>query len=98
MDLSNLWQELIKLGPVFALMGVVIYVLYQRNKNLEEKADRLQEDKLSLTKQNLETLAVSNRHMETSNEFQENLPEAIAKVVAEAKREIIDEIRRNGRP
>lgn len=97
MDISTIWQELLKLGPLFALMGVIIYILYNKNKTLEQDKDRLQEDKLSLTKQNLETLAVSNRHMETSNEFQENLPEAIAKVVAEAKREIIEEIRRNGR-
>lgn len=94
MDLAQTWQELWKLGPVFAIMGAVIYVLYNKNKSLEEKNDRLQEDKLSLTKQNLETLAVSNRHMETSNEFQESLPDAIAKVVAEAKKEIMEEIRR----
>lgn len=94
MDLGQIWQELLKLGPLFALMGLVIYVLYTRNKTLEEKNDRLQEDKLSLIRQNLETLAVANRHMETSNEFQESLPGAIAKVIAEAKKDILDEIRR----
>lgn len=76
-------------------MGVVIYVLYMKNKNLEEKVDKLQEDKLSLTKQIFEILGVSNRHMEAQSDFQESLPDAIAKVVAEAKREIMDAISRN---
>lgn len=78
MDPAAIFSELLKLGPFVTLMGVIVYVVNSRNKELEKKNDQLQEDKLLLTKSNAEVLNASNRHMETINETLKTFPTIIA--------------------
>ncbi len=93
MDPAALFSELIKLGPFVALMGVIVYVLYRRNKDLEEKNDKLQEDKLGLTKAIGDITNISNRHIESSNELLKTMPQAFAAAIVASQDKIISEIR-----
>lgn len=93
MDLSTIWADLWKLGPLFAFMGAVIYIQYTRNKALEEKNDKLQEDKLGLTKALGDVTNVANRHIETSNEFMKELPQVFAAAIVDSRDKVISEMR-----
>jgi len=93
MDLTSVWGDLWKLGPVFAIMGAVIYVLYSRNKSLEDKNDKLQDDKLILTKQAADIANIANKHIEASNEWQKEIPQVFATAIVTSQDKIISEVR-----
>lgn len=58
------WTELIKLGPIFAGMGLIIYMLYKRTMLLEAQLKEKNDFILSESKINTRTLLVATEALE----------------------------------
>ena len=93
MDPTSIWADLWKLGPVFAIMGAIIWYQTKRVMTLENDKDKLQQDKLDLTKAFGDVTNVANRHIEASNEFMKEVPQVIAAAIVASQEKVIAEMR-----